>query len=69
MPGFRKQGFGRKIAVKCLLDGTVAFLGMGDDWVHTDVASDNVASVRLFQGLGAELAWSAYWMRIDLTMI
>lgn len=69
MPDFRRRGFGRKVAVKCLLDKAIDFQDLKDDWVHTDVAAENLPSTKLFRGLGAELAWTSYWMRIDVTMI
>ena len=64
VPAYRRQGLARMVVVKLVRDRLREF---GDgDLAHVDVASENVASVRLFEGLGAEYKQDSYWLRIDL---
>lgn len=68
-PAFRRRAFGRKVVSKCILDNKTAYGNPTDDWAHTDIASDNEGSVRLFQSLGATHSWESYWLRIDMAKV
>ena len=64
VPTYRRQGLARMVVVKLVKHGLREF---GDgDLAHVDVASENVASIRLFEALGAEYKQDSYWLRIDL---
>lgn len=76
-PEWRRKHLALAMALKLIQDDSAArnteakahSRGDVDQWLQVDVAADNVASIKLFEKLGAKWAWDVYWLHVDLARL
>ncbi|MCJ1438754.1 hypothetical protein MMC27_008144 [Xylographa pallens] len=72
-PAWRGKGLGKLVTRRLfgLLGkggGASGFgdVGVGEEWCHSDVATDNMGSIGVARGLGGEDGWECFWGWVDL---
>ncbi|MCJ1316604.1 hypothetical protein MMC15_001925 [Xylographa vitiligo] len=72
-PEWRGRGLGKLVTRRLfgLLgrgEGEAGFegVGEGEEWCHSDVATDNAGSIGVARGLGGEEGWECFWGWVDL---
>ena len=72
-PAWRGRGLGKLVTRRLfgLLgrgEGESGFgdVGVGQEWCHSDVATDNQGSIGVARGLGGEEGWECFWGWVDL---